>query len=655
MKKFLSASVIICLCVVSNAQNWLLTGNAGTTTGTNFIGTTDAKALMFKVNNQRSGFIDFSLVKGNTSLGFQALNNPTGNNNTAIGYQSMLAGTTASGNVALGFASMFRTTSGHHNVALGDSAFYDNTTGSLNTATGYLAMFRNISGSENTAYGYNTLHFNTSGAYNVAAGSYSSYNNTSGNYNTSTGSYAFTDNTIGSENCVFGYGALNHNTTASGNVAVGTRAMFVQSYSNGGVAYAAYNVAVGYEALYYNQPASTVLGIAGIYNTAIGSYALHSNTTGNNTAVGSFALYDNTTGSSNTAVGNNALEHNSINLENTAVGASALFFTTASDGNTAVGSEAGGLYNNGYYNVFVGTNTHANAGGYSNIVSIGNGTVCTASNQVTLGNGTTTSYRAFANWSNISDGRYKKNIKENVPGLQFINKLKPVTYTLDATAIDKFLHKNIPAGKNMSAEGKTINQKALKEKEQIRYTGFVAQDVEKAAKELNFDFSGVDAAKNENDLYGLRYADFVVPLVKAVQELSTANDAKDEAITEMKSEIGNLKSEIDELKKTIGSQVSGVSNTSTINTSLSTASLEQNIPNPFKGITTINCFIPVNNGNAYINFYSQSGSLLNSIKITGEGKNTIILNANELAAGIYKYTLVLDGKVVDSKMMMLQR
>jgi hypothetical protein len=35
--------------------------------------------------------------------------------------------------------------------------------------------------------------------------------------------------------------------------------------------------------------------------------------------------------------------------------------------------------------------------------------------------------------------------------------------------------------------------------------------------EINYDFSGVDAAKNEKDLYGLRYAEFVVPLVKAIE------------------------------------------------------------------------------------------------------------------------------------------
>jgi predicted RNase H-like nuclease (RuvC/YqgF family) len=45
----------------------------------------------------------------------------------------------------------------------------------------------------------------------------------------------------------------------------------------------------------------------------------------------------------------------------------------------------------------------------------------------------------------------------------------------------------------------------------------------------------VDAAKNEKDLYGLRYAEFVVPLVKAVQELSIQN--------------AELKNQIDEQKK----------------------------------------------------------------------------------------------------------
>ena len=52
----------------------------------------------------------------------------------------------------------------------------------------------------------------------------------------------------------------------------------------------------------------------------------------------------------------------------------------------------------------------------------------------------------------------------------------------------------------------------------VRFTGFIAQDVEKAAKSIGYDFSGVDKAQNENDFYGLRYSEFVVPMVKAIQE-----------------------------------------------------------------------------------------------------------------------------------------
>ena len=122
----------------------------------------------------------------------------------------------------------------------------------------------------------------------------------------------------------------------------------------------------------------------------------------------------------------------------------------------------------------------------------------------------------------------KKNIKLNVPGLEFINKLQPVTYNMDLDAAEKILH--IPSVKDENS----IMANLRKAKEQFVYSGFIAQDVEKAAKELNFDFSGVDAAKNDRDLYGLRYAEFVVPLVKSVQELSKKNDDLQKQIDELK-------------------------------------------------------------------------------------------------------------------------
>jgi hypothetical protein len=78
--------------------------------------------------------------------------------------------------------------------------------------------------------------------------------------------------------------------------------------------------------------------------------------------------------------------------------------------------------------------------------------------------------------------------------------------------------------------------------EQKRMTGFLAQDVAKAAHELNYEFSGVDIPDNDKDLYTLRYSEFVVPLVKAVQE-------QQDEIGKIKEENTLLKNENDMLKQ----------------------------------------------------------------------------------------------------------
>jgi len=56
------------------------------------------------------------------------------------------------------------------------------------------------------------------------------------------------------------------------------------------------------------------------------------------------------------------------------------------------------------------------------------------------------------------------------------------------------------------------------ETESIRQSGFVAQEVEQAAKSAGYDFNGFIAPKNNKQTYSLSYSQFVVPLVKAVQE-----------------------------------------------------------------------------------------------------------------------------------------
>ena len=87
------------------------------------------------------------------------------------------------------------------------------------------------------------------------------------------------------------------------------------------------------------------------------------------------------------------------------------------------------------------------------------------------------------------------------------------------------------------------------ESSSIVRTGFIAQEVEAAAKKVGFDFDGVSTPENETDLYGIRYAEFVVPLVKAMQE-------QQEMITELKATEEEQQATIDAQQTTIGQQKS---------------------------------------------------------------------------------------------------
>jgi len=168
-------------------------------------------------------------------------------------------------------------------------------------------------------------------------------------------------------------------------------------------------------------------------------------------------------------------------------------------------------------------------------MALGNAARITATYQVRVGNTSVTSIGGYEPWTDLSDKRFKKNISDKVVGLNFIMKLRPVTYNLDIDKLDDFL--NVPDS-SRDIEGVRIKEAMLK-------TGFLAQEVEQASIECGIEFSGVDKPKNENDHYGLRYSIFVVPLVKAVQEQQKIIEAQGEFLKELKAEIQLLRGNTD--------------------------------------------------------------------------------------------------------------
>ena len=423
----------------------------------------------------------------NFAFGFNALKNI---NAPYAGY--------AEGNTAFGNRALYSTTEANDNTAMGYQSMYFNTTGAGNTAFGYQALANNTTGDYNVAVGYKALFKNTDRSFLVAVGDSALYNNGYGadpndmdeaSGNVAVGYAALSGNTIGFKNTAIGAEALKSNTSGEENVAIGTAAL--RANMNGH-----YNTAIGSYAMANHQGLGTYT--MGHFNTAVGYYALKSSIRSfNNIAVGYWAGFSNKYGD-----------------ENIHVGYKADFALDSAYQTTALGYMAGGVVNAGERMEF------------------GNASVSWIGGQVT--------------WSTISDGRFKKNVREDVPGLSFIKRLHPVTYHWDIHKLYSELEK-----KNHKGYDKE-NWPSKYDIENIKFSGFLAQEVEQAARETGFDFSGVHKGEDSMGMYSLSYGQFVVPLVKAVQEQQSMLDDQNGQIQSMQKRAELQNEQLDRLEQQTG-------------------------------------------------------------------------------------------------------
>jgi len=416
-------------------------------------------------------------------------------------------------------------------------------------------------------------------------------------------------NSIGQKNSGFGYNALAANTSGYENTAFGSYSMYSTTTGSD-------NTAIGNSSLYANT--------TGAHNTAIGNLALSSSTTSNgtvaighltlnaltagnsNTAVGAFAMTGATTGNNNTAVGSGASRNTTTGVSNVSVGASSLYYNITGSSNTAIGSASGPAFG------------HTDL---QNTTAIGYGANVTASNTVRIGNSSVTSIGGQVSWSTLSDGRFKTDIREDVSGLEFIKQLRPVSYAFDKKSINNFL------GVTEEIEGNNFAGRPITP----RQTGFIAQEVAEVVKRTGYVFHGVEAPQNDKDHYSIRYAEFVVPLVKAVQELNATVEAQRRKI---------------DLLMNMNKEFAGKELTDDI-------ILFQNNPNPFSAETEIRMNIPDRVQTAELLLYDLSGKQLGKISIQARGSVTYKIDAGTFKSGMYLYTLITDNAASETKRMIL--
>ena len=270
----------------ASGSSWALTGNASTNEDINFIGTTNDKPLIFRVNNIQAGLINrpafnvafgygalidykntnFNVAIGNHALAINGADktlNEHSQSNIAIGNFALTANRIGNRNIAVGNSAMYSNRNGFNSVAIGNNALYNDESAIGIVAVGSGALFNNNNNRSNTAVGLNALYENGIGADLITLEAIE---------NTAVGSEVMLRNKIGSQNTAVGYAALYSNRKGNSSVAIGNRAALSDTV--------AMNViAIGSNALRNSQ--------SGQNNIAIGSNSLHTNLNGNgNVAIG---------------------------------------------------------------------------------------------------------------------------------------------------------------------------------------------------------------------------------------------------------------------------------------------------------------------------------------------------------------------------------
>ena len=124
----------------------------------------------------------------------------------------------------------------------------------------------------------------------------------------------------------------------------------------------------------------------------------------------------------------------------------------------------------------------------------------------------------------------------------------------------------------------------------------------------------------------------------------------------MLESIKELKAEVQEQQRTIEALTATRAKKSASDTSageLTGLSMAQNRPNPFTVSTSIECSIPETVSVADLNIYDLQGKHLLKIPVTGRDRTSVTVEARQLGAGMYIYSLIADGQEIDSRRMIV--
>lgn len=226
----------------------------------------------------------------------------------------------------------------------------------------------------------------------------------------------------------------------------------------------------------------------------------------------------------------------------------------------------------------------------------------------------------------VSDRRFKTDVKEITNAMDLIKQFKSKTY-------------------NFISE----NEYGMNLPKQKQY-GFIAQEVEAIVPEFVSDLKQPEMKDEDGkvkskaiDYKAVNYIEFIPLLVAGMQE-------QQEIIADLQEQIKDLTAMIAPAKE---SDVTETTKAVTLADKKAVV-LDQNVPNPFAEKTVINYNIPLTVSKAQILFFNAEGKLIQTADIATTGAGQLTVFANDLSNGVYSYSLIADGKVLDTKKMIKQ-
>lgn len=229
----------------------------------------------------------------------------------------------------------------------------------------------------------------------------------------------------------------------------------------------------------------------------------------------------------------------------------------------------------------------------------------------------------------VSDRKFKTNIHPIAGSLDKLMQLKPAAYTFNN-------------------EAETVSLRLSGKSEM----GLIADELEQVFPELVKDAvipmrrdPKTGEQIDEIAYKGVNYTGLIPVLISSVQEQQKLIEEKD-------ATIASLTERLDRLEAAFATASTDAKNIAGSNYT-STASLDQNSPNPFKDKTVISYNLPESSRNAVIKVYAMNGAEMKTVSLNGTGKGNIEIGAGSFAPGTYTYQLIIDGKSIDTKLMVI--